>query len=515
MPASASSPAARNGLTLTSERRGGPPRHGLHIAGVREPAASDAYFGSVNPATGTVWAEFADAGAEDVDRAVAAATTAFASARWGALSPTRRGRLLMRFGDLMAEHAEELATVETRQNGKLVREMVGQMQMIPEWLYYFGGLADKIEGSVIPLDRQSVLNYTLREPLGVVGVITPWNSPMLLTTMAIAPALAAGNTVVIKPSEFTPASILDAAFLAEEAGIPSGVINVVTGTARAGAALVEHSGVAKVAFTGGDAAGRVIARSVAGRLGRYSLELGGKSPNIVFADAQLEAAEAGVLAGIFAAGGQTCVAGSRLLVQREVHDELVSRLVARAAAIRLGDPLDRETQMGPIATAAQLQRVDSMVQAARAAGAEVVAGGRRASVPSLPDGLFYEPTILTGVENADVVCQDEIFGPVLSVVPFADEREALALANASRYGLAAGVWTRDIKRGHRMARGLQAGTVWINTYRALTFSSPFGGYKDSGVGRANGIEAIGEYLQTKSVWCELSEEVQDPFVLKL
>ena len=489
--------------------------YGLHIAGSARRAVSGAHFVSVNPATGEPWAEFADAGAPDVEQAVAAAAEAFRSPSWGGLSPTRRGRLLMRFGDLIAEHAEELAATETRQNGKLLREMLGQMRVIPDWLYYFGGLADKVEGRVIPLDRQSVLNYTTREPLGVIGVITPWNSPMLLTTMAIAPALAAGNTVVIKPSEFTPASLLQAARLAEEAGIPQGVINVVTGASAAGAALVAHPGVAKVAFTGGDAAARAIAQTVGARLGRYTLELGGKSPNIVFADADLDAAEAGVLAGIFAAGGQTCVAGSRLLVDRTIHDELTRRVVARASSIVLGDPMSADTQLGPIATAAQLNRIESMVDAAVARGASVLTGGRRASVPSLPDGLFYEPTILTDVPAADDICQQEVFGPVLTVTAFDDDDDAIAMANATPYGLAAGVWTRDVKRAHRTARRLDAGTVWINLYRALTFNSPFGGYKQSGVGRANGIEAIGEYLQTKSVWCELGDEIQDPFVLKL
>jgi acyl-CoA reductase-like NAD-dependent aldehyde dehydrogenase len=512
---SASALGRRPELSSDPGGEGSPRIYGLHIEGAQVPAASGKRIRSLNPATGSPWAEFADAGAEDVERAVTAAARAFESPDWRGLSPTRRGRLLMRFADLIAKHADQLAAVETRQNGKLLREMAAQMRMVPEWIYYFGGLADKVEGSVIPLDRQSVLNYTLREPLGVVAAITPWNSPLLLTVMAIAPALAAGNTLVIKPSEFTPASILDAAILAEEAGFPSGVINVVTGGQSTGAALVEHPRIAKVAFTGGSVAARAIAGAVGARLGRYTLELGGKSPNIVFADAELEAAEAGVLAGIFAAGGQTCVAGSRLLVERPVHDELVGRLAARAAQIRLGDPMEPETQMGPIATVPQLHRVETMVNAAREAGAQVLAGGRRATVSCLPNGLFYEPTILTGVQNSDDVCQQEIFGPVLAVVPFSGEEEANALANSTAYGLAAGVWTRDIKRAHRMARGLQAGTVWINTYRALAFNSPFGGYKDSGVGRANGIEAIGEYLQTKSVWCELGEEVQDPFVLKL
>jgi acyl-CoA reductase-like NAD-dependent aldehyde dehydrogenase len=490
-------------------------RYALHIGGKQVPAAAGATFDGVNPASGERWATFADARRADTDRAVQAATSAFADPAWRDLSPTRCGRLLMRFADLIAAHAEELAVLETRSNGKLYREMVGQLRMVPEWLYYFGGLADKVEGRVVPLDRMSVLNYTVREPLGVVGIIVPWNSPVLLATMAMCPALAAGNTVVIKPSEFACAALLELAMLADAAGLPAGVVNVLTGGREPGEALVAHPQVAKIAFTGSTAAGRAVGAAVGGRLARCTLELGGKSANIVFADAELEAAEAGVLAGIFAAGGQSCIAGSRLLLERAVFDAFLERLVERTRTISLGDPMDPETQMGPVATPDQLEKVDRMVLAARAAGASALVGGRRATVPDLPKGLFYEPTILGNVGSEDQVCQEEVFGPVLAVLPFSGEDEAIELANGTRYGLAAGIWTRDVKRAHRVARRMQAGIVWVNTYRALSYSSPFGGYRDSGVGRTNGVEAISEYLQTKSVWCELGDEIQDPFVLRI
>jgi aldehyde dehydrogenase (NAD+) len=487
----------------------------LLIGGEDVPAASGATFDALNPTSGEHWATHALGGAEDVRRAVAAARAAFESEAWCSLSATRRGRLLMRLGDLIAERAEEIAAVEVAANGKLYKEMLAQLRVIPEWLYYFGGLADKLEGRVIPLDRTSVLNYTLREPLGVVGIIIPWNSPVLLTMYSLAPALAAGNTVVLKPSEHASASVLEALRLAGEAGFPPGVVNVVTGEREAGEALVDHPGVAKIAFTGSETTGKQIAARAGSRLARVTLELGGKSPNIVFADAALDAAEAGVLAGIFAAAGQSCVAGSRALLQREIYDELLERVERRARGIVLGDPMDGATEMGPIANVPQLERVERMVEAARAEGASVVAGGTRAAVAEHPRGLFYEATILEGVGNEATIAQDEVFGPVLTVLPFETEEEAAALANATRFGLAAGVWTRDVKRAHRVARQLQAGTVWVNTYRAITYNSPFGGYKESGFGRVNGAEAIDGYLQTKSVWVELSDEVQDPFVMKV
>jgi acyl-CoA reductase-like NAD-dependent aldehyde dehydrogenase len=486
--------------------------HGHWIDGGNRAPSSGETFPSYNPTTGEVWGRFALGNAADVAEAAGAAKAAFAT--WRAISPTRRGRLLMRWADAIHANADKIGRIETSQNGKLLNEMVLQARIVPDWLYYYGGLADKIEGRVIPLDRTSVLNYTLREPLGVVGVIMPWNSPLFLTIMAVAPALAAGNTVVIKPSEVTPASMIEAARLAEEAGIPAGVINVVTGDRATGEALVDHPDVAKIAFTGGVEAGRAIGARAAARMAHFTLELGGKSANIVFPDADMKQAEAGLLAGIFAAAGQTCVAGSRALVHRKVRDNVLEVLSKRAAGIRIGDPLDPATQMGPVASKGQLEKDEGMVNRAVADGAELVFGGKRANPPAFPNGYFFSPTILSNVAPDSFIAQNEVFGPVLSIIPFEDEEEAVAIANGTQFGLAAGVWTLDIRRAHRMARQLQAGTVWINMYRAMAFNSPFGGYKSSGIGRQNGIEAMDQYLQTKSVWCELSDDVQDPFVMR-
>jgi acyl-CoA reductase-like NAD-dependent aldehyde dehydrogenase len=487
----------------------------LYIAGEHVGAASGATFDAINPTTGETWATHALAAADDVDRAVRAAGSAFESEAWRALSPTRRGRLMMRWADLIAERAEEIARVEVADNGKLYKEMLAQLRVIPDWLYYFGGLADKVEGRVIPLDRTSVLNYTLREPLGVVGIIIPWNSPVLLTMYSLAPALAAGNTIVVKPSEHASASVLETVRLAAEVGFPPGVLNVVTGEREAGEALVEHPGVAKISFTGSEKTGAHIASRAGARLAPIALELGGKSPNIVFSDANLDQAEAGVLAGIFAAAGQTCVAGSRAYIQQPIYEQFVDRLVRRATRITLGDPMLAATQMGPVATKMQLEKDESMVKRAVSEGAAVLCGGARPQLAEFPDGYFYQPTIVHEAGKDNFLMRNEVFGPVLAVTPFRDEAEVLGLANDTEFGLAAGVWTRDVNRVHTMARRLEAGTVWINTYRALTFNSPFGGYKSSGIGRQNGIEAVHQYLQTKSVWCELGDEIQDPFIMKV
>lgn len=485
-----------------------------YINGHYVPALGGHTFTSVNPTNAQVWGEFANSDDKDVDLAVRAAKNAL-SGPWGTLSATRRGRLLMAWGDKIAEHAEAIARMESAQNGKLLAEMKAQATVVKDWLYYFGGLADKIEGRVVPLERASVLNYTLREPLGVVGVIVPWNSPTFLTIMSCAPALAAGNTIVLKPSEVTSASAFELARLAQVAGIPDGVINVITGMREAGEALVNHEDVAKICFTGSDAAGRHIAARAGARLASCTLELGGKSPNIVFADARIDNAIAGLLSGIFAAAGQTCIAGSRAYVHESIYDEVVDRLVQRTKQIRLGDPLLATTQMGPAATAAQLKKNETMVASALKAGAEVLHGGQRAHVQGLEQGYFFEPTILHRLAQHNPILQEEVFGPVLAVTPFHDDDEVVALANSTKFGLAAGVWTRDLSRAHSMAKRIQAGTVWINTYRALAFNSPFGGYKDSGMGRVNGMESMDQFLQTKSVWCETSDEIQDPFVLKV
>jgi aldehyde dehydrogenase (NAD+) len=485
------------------------------VNGERKAAASGRWFSSYNPFTGDAWAEIPHCGEADVDQAVAAAERAFASGDWPKLTPSARGRLLYRFADLVQEEAERLARIETRDNGKLFAEMSGQLRYIPEWFRYFGGLADKIEGSVLPIDKPSMFAFTRREPLGVVAAITPWNSPLLLLAWKIAPALAAGNTIVVKPSEYASASTLAFAELFAKAGFPNGVVNTVTGYgAEIGQYLVEHPLVAKVAFTGGDATGAQVGAQATRQLKHVTLELGGKSPNIVFADARMDNAVKGAISGIFAASGQTCIAGSRLLVERRIHDDFVDRLVAFARQAKLGDPMLADTQVGPITTEAQFKKVLSYIDIAKADGAKLMLGGKRPAAPELAQGWFVEPTIFAGVDNRMRIAREEVFGPVLSIIPFENEDEAVGIANDTAYGLAAGVWTEDSRRALRMAERIRAGTVWINTYRAVSYLAPFGGMKRSGLGRESGMRAIDEYLQTKSVWMNLAEDFPNPFVMR-
>ncbi len=489
-------------------------KHQMLIGGQWRDPAGGQWFASENPFTGQAWAEVPRGGAEDVDRAVKAAWDAFRGP-WRALSASARGAVLRRFGDLVAENADRLAELESRDNGKLITEMRGQLRYIPQWFYYFGGLADKIEGRVIPIDKPGVFNFTREEPLGVVAAITPWNSPLMLATWKLAPALAAGNTVVWKPSEFSSVSAFAFGELFEQAGFPPGVVNIVTGFgSEIGEALVTHPKVAKVAFTGGDATGQHVYELAARGIKKVTLELGGKSANVVFDDADIDNAVKGAVSGIFAATGQTCIAGSRLLVQRTIHDRFMDKLLTLARTARMGDPLDDATQVGPITTRPQYDKVLGYIEIAKGEGAQCVLGGAAATRRECGEGWFVEPTIFTGVTPAMRIAQEEVFGPVLSVIAFDTDDEAVEIANDTLFGLAAGVWTTSIKRALRMSERLEAGTVWINTYRAVSYMSPFGGYKRSGLGRESGLTAIRDYLQEKSVWIDTNDDVPNPFVMR-
>ncbi|MEM1236335.1 MAG: aldehyde dehydrogenase [Pseudomonadota bacterium] len=482
-----------------------------NIVGGKAAEANES-FESFDPYTGKPWALIPKDGPAEVDAAVQTAKAAF-KGEWRTITATARGKLMVKLADLIARDAQKLAEIETRDNGKLISEMAAQVGYLQEWYRYFGGLCDKIEGRVLPIDKLNMFAYTKQEPLGVVAAIVPWNSPLLLLAWKLAPILAAGNTCVIKPAEHAAASTLEFAKLFEEAGFPPGVINTVTGMPlEVGAPLAEHPDVAKIAFTGGEAGGLAVYGAAAKNLKTVTLELGGKSANIVFADADVDNAVKGAISGIFAASGQTCIAGSRLLVHRSIHDRVVEGVVDLAKTAKMGNPALNDTQVGPVTTLPHREKILGYMDIARGEGAQPALGG--GTPDDMGDGWFVEPTIFTGVNNKMRIAQEEVFGPILSVIPFDDEDEAFAVANDSPYGLAAGVWTQNIGRTYRAADALEAGTVWINTYRAVSFMAPFGGYKRSGIGRESGQEAINAYLQTKTVWIDALGETANPFIIR-
>ncbi|WAS58981.1 aldehyde dehydrogenase [Burkholderia ambifaria] len=483
----------------------------LYIDGKFEPGA--ATFGSINPATGAVWAQMPEARTDEVNRAVTAAGRALTDPAWAGLSASARGKLLYRLADLVEQAAPRLAEIETNDTGKIIRETSSQIAYVAEYYRYYAGIADKLEGSSIPVDKPDMQVWLERQPVGVVAAIVPWNSQLFLSAVKVGPALAAGCTVVLKASEEAPGPLLEFARLVHEAGFPPGVVNVITGFGpECGAVLSSHPGVDKVAFTGGPETARHIVRNTANNLAKVSLELGGKSPFIVFADTDIQSAVNAQVAAIFAASGQSCVAGSRLLIEASVKERFLALLVERVSRIRVGSPNERETEYGPLCTERQLRNIEAVVANSVQQGAKVLAGGKQLE----RDGYYYAPTILdcTGVEHAHSITT-ELFGPVLSVDTFESEQEAIDKANSTAYGLAAGIFTTNLTRAHRVSKRVRSGIVWINTYRAVSPLVPFGGFGLSGHGREGGLSAALEYTTTKSVWLRTSDDpISDPFVMR-
>ena len=471
-----------------------------------------ASFPSIDPATGEHWAMMPEARSEDVDRAVEAAHRALHTGAWPAMTPTARGKLLLRLAELIALNARALAEIETRDTGKIIRETSSQIAYVADYYAYYGGLADKIEGAHLPIDKPDMEVWIRREPVGVVAAIVPWNSQLFLSAVKLGPALAAGCTVVVKASEDGPAPLLEFARLVHEAGFPAGVVNVITGFGdQCGASLTRHPKVAHVAFTGGPATARHIVRNSAENLASTSLELGGKSPFVVFADADLESAANAQVAGIFAAAGQSCVAGSRLIIEASVKEQFLAILTAKAEAVLMGPPNDIATEVGPLCTNRQRQLIESVVDDSVGAGARIVTGGRCLDRP----GFYFPPTILDCDDVTASAVTTELFGPVLTVVSFATEDEAVELANSTPFGLAAGVFTQNLTRAHRMIKRINAGVVWVNTYRAVSPIAPFGGSGMSGHGREGGLAAALDYTRTKTVWLRTSDDpIPDPFVMR-
>lgn len=485
----------------------------LFIGGKFVRSADQEFFPAINPYTGQAWANIPQASEEQVADAISTARETFETT-WSKVSGAERARLINKLADLLVENGDRMGLLESTDNGKVIRETRSQMNFAARQYRFFAGYADKLWGKVIPLDQPNIMDYSVREPIGVAVLITAWNSPMGLLSNKLAPALAAGNCVVVKPSEHASATTLEFARLVEEAGFPPGVVNVVTGDARVGKALLTSGRIDRVSFTGSPGVGREIASNAGRALVPSTMELGGKSPNIIFEDADLPKAIVGALAGIFAATGQTCIAGSRLLVQRKVYDEVAETLVERAKQIRMGDPTDKTTEMGTAANEPQFNRILGSIKNAVDEGAELTTGGKRAEGEGLENGFFVEPTIFTNVKNSMTIAREEVFGPVLSILPFDTEEEAIAIGNDTDYGLASGVWTTDLNRAMRVSKAIRAGTVWVNTYRAVAVQAPFGGFKDSGFGRERGEVALDEFTNTKNVMIDYSDEERDPFAIK-
>ncbi|MEE2769002.1 MAG: aldehyde dehydrogenase [Actinomycetota bacterium] len=486
----------------------------LYIDGEFCEASDAARFESVNPANGQAWATAPAATEADVDRAVVAAHSALTHGDWTEMSATNRGLLLSKLADRVAEQAARLGEIETMDTGKLAVETRGQSAYVADYYRYYAGLADKIQGDTLPIDKPNLHVFTIREPVGVVAAIVPWNAEMFLTATKVGPALAAGNTVVIKASEEAPAPLLEFAKLVDEVGFPPGVVNLITGFGEpCGRALTSHPLVNRVAFTGGVETARRVVENTAHNFAHLSLELGGKSPILIFDDADLEGAVNGAVAGNFGASGQSCVAGSRVLVQAGIYDDFLQTLLGRAEAIRIGDPLQQETQMGPLATEAQRDRIEAVVAESVAQGAKLHTGGKRPE--DFNEGWYFEPTVL-GCDSQSVrSTQVELFGPVMSLLRFESEAEGIGLANDTAFGLGAGVFTANVARAHRVVKAIRSGIVWVNTYRAISPVAPFGGFGQSGHGRESGLDTIYDYTRTKTVWINTSEDpMANPFVMR-
>ena len=471
-------------------------------------------FETLNPANGMPWATFPSATEDESNFAIESAHKALYDGAWSSLTPTQRGKLIHRLGDLISEHASELGDLETRDSGKLAVETRAQSSYVSDYYYYYVGLADKIQGEVLPIDKPDMRVFTTREPIGVVVAIVPWNAQLFLSATKIAPALAAGNTLVVKASEQAPAALFKFAELVEKSGFPPGVINIITGFAEpCGRVLTTHPKVARIAFTGGTEVARHIVRNSAENFAHVSLELGGKSPMLIFEDCNIDGAVNGIIAGNFGASGQSCVAGSRVFIQRSIHSKIVDKIKERAKNIIVGDPLDSDTQVGPLATKHQVEKALSVVKQSIKQGASLIFGGNKPSHKK--EGWYFEPTLLD-CPNQEFDCvKTELFAPVISVIAFDTEEEAIRMANDSAYGLGAGVFTENLARAHRVSEKIQSGIVWINTYRAISPIAPFGGVKQSGGSREAGIDAIHEYTRTKTTWINTSSEpMSNPFIMR-